>query len=333
MYLVTGGAGFIGLNLVIALQARKAQGVAVCDRLDHPAKRRVLDAHPPQALVDPDKLRPFLAARGGGITAVFHLGAISSTTETDWAKLQHNNIDTTLMLFRWCARHRVPLIYASSAATYGDGSQGFDDNNDPAALQRLTPQNLYGRSKHETDLAILGLVGAGEPAPPQWSGLKFFNVYGPHEAHKGEQRSIVAKLHEQIEATGRARLFRSDNPAYADGGQLRDFVWVGDCVEVMLWLHDQRASCGLLNVGTGKARSFADMAAATFAAMGRAPAIDFVDMPMALRGQYQYYTQANMARLRAAGYRRPFTSIEDGVRRYVRDHLARDAAPATQAGG
>ncbi len=326
MYLVTGGAGFIGLNLVIALQARKAQGVAVCDRLDHPAKRQALAANPPAATIEPEALRQFLEARGGEIEAVFHLGAISSTTETDWAKLQHNNIDTTLMLFRWCARHRVPLVYASSAATYGDGRHGFDDDNDLAALRRLEPQNLYGRSKHETDLAILAMVGAGEPAPPRWSGLKFFNVYGPHEAHKGEQRSIVAKLHEQIEATGRARLFRSHDPAYPDGGQLRDFVWVGDCVEVMLWLHDRQASCGLLNVGTGQARSFADMAAATFAAMGRAPAIDFVDMPMALRGQYQYYTQANMARLRAAGYARPFTSIEDGVRRYVCDYLAKDAS-------
>lgn len=326
MYLVTGGAGFIGLNLVIALQARKAQGVAVCDRLDHPAKRQALAAHRPEASVEPEVLRQFLEARGGEIEAVFHLGAISSTTETDWNKLQHNNIDTTLMLFRWCARHRVPLVYASSAATYGDGSHGFDDDNDMAALKRLQPQNLYGRSKHETDLAIIGMIGAGEAAPPQWSGLKFFNVYGPHETHKGEQRSIVAKLYEQIEATGRARLFRSDNPAYADGGQLRDFVWVGDCVEVMLWLHDRQASCGLLNIGTGQARSFADMAAATFAAMGRAPRIEFVDMPMALRGQYQYYTQANMARLRAAGYARPFTSIEDGVRRYVRDYLARHAS-------
>lgn len=326
MYLVTGGAGFIGLNLVIALHARKAQGVAVCDRLDHPAKQQALAAHAPQALVDPDGLGAFLAARGGDIEAVFHMGAISSTTETDWAKLQHNNIDATLMLFRWCAAQQVPLIYASSAATYGDGSGGFDDDNDLATLRRLVPQNLYGRSKHETDMAILGLIGAGEPVPPHWSGLKFFNVYGPHETHKNEQRSIVAKLYEQIRATGQARLFRSHHPAYPDGGQLRDFIWVGDCIDVMLWLHDQRAACGLLNVGTGQARSFADMAAATFAAMGRAPQIEFIDMPIALRGQYQYYTQANMARLRAAGYRRSFTSIEDGVRRYVHEHLAQDTA-------
>ncbi|MEO8557736.1 MAG: ADP-glyceromanno-heptose 6-epimerase [Rhodospirillales bacterium] len=324
MYLVTGGAGFIGLNLVIALQARKAQGVAVCDRLDHPDKSAAMAAHKPIAFIEPDALDEFLRQRGSEITAVFHLGAISSTTETNWQKLQENNIDATLKLWQWCAQAKVPLIYASSAATYGDGSQGFDDDKAIAALQRLRPLNLYASSKHDTDLAIRRMLDAGQPAPPHWAGLKFFNVYGPHEHHKGEQRSIVNKLYDEITARGRAKLFRSHNPDYQDGGQLRDFIWVGDCVDVMLWLLDGKSVSGFFNVGTGQARSFLDVAQATFAAMDRTRDIEFIDMPLSLRDKYQYYTQAEMTRLRAAGYRRAFTSLEHGVRHYVRDYLIKD---------
>ena len=321
MYLVTGGAGFIGLNLVIALQARKAQGVAVCDRLDHPDKAAAVAERKPEALFEPERLNEFLAQRGREVSAVFHMGAISSTTESSWQRLQTNNIDATLALFRWCATARVPLIYASSAATYGDGSQGFDDDNSIAALERLAPLNLYGRSKHETDLAILHMVQDGQAAPPKWAGLKFFNVYGPHERHKGEQRSIINKLYGEITATGRARLFRSHNPDYADGGQLRDFIWVGDCVEAMLWLLDHGATAGIFNIGTGTARSFLDVAQGVFAALDRPPVVDFIDMPVELRGRYQYYTQAKIERLRAAGYTKAFTTIEAGVQRYVRDYL------------
>jgi ADP-L-glycero-D-manno-heptose 6-epimerase len=321
MYLVTGGAGFIGLNLVIALRARKAQGVAVCDRLDHSDKVAAMVHHAPDAFVEPERLDDFLQRRGAEIEAVFHLGAISSTTETSWDRLQKNNVDATLALWRWCAAARVPLIYASSAATYGDGSRGFDDAGDLASLQRLAPLNLYARSKHETDMAIRRLLDDGAPAPAQWAGLKFFNVYGPHERHKGEQRSIVNKLYGEIAASGHARLFKSHNPDYADGGQLRDFIWVGDCVDVMLWLLDHRSVSGLFNVGTGQARSFLDVASAVFAALGRTPDIEFIDMPLSLRDKYQYYTQAEMARLRGAGYRRQFTALETGVQDYV-NHLA-----------
>jgi ADP-L-glycero-D-manno-heptose 6-epimerase len=326
MYLVTGGAGFIGLNLVIALQARKAQGVAVCDRLDHPAKRAAMAAHRPDLLIEPERLTAFLATHGAQLKAVFHLGAISSTTETDWARLQRSNIDATLDLWRWCAANGVPLIYASSAATYGDGSQGFDDADDLAALQRLQPLNLYAQSKHDTDLAIRRLLDDNVPAPPHWAGLKFFNVYGPHERHKGEQRSTICKFYDEIIASGRARLFKSHRPDYRDGAQLRDFIAVQDCVDVMLWLLEHPKVSGLFNVGTGTARSFLDVAHAIFAALGRAPQIEFVDMPLSLRDKYQYYTQAEMSRLRGAGYRRDFTTLEDGVRRYVRDHLAKETA-------
>ncbi len=324
MYLVTGGAGFIGLNLVIALQARQAQSIAVCDRLDHANKIAAMQQHKPSILVDPEQLENFLAERGGEIEAVFHLGAISSTTEPDWSRLQKNNIDATLMLWHWCAATRVPLIYASSASTYGDGSKGFDDADDATSLQRLDPLSLYAKSKHQTDLAIRRLLDQNAPAPPQWAGLKFFNVYGPHERHKNEQRSIVCVFYDQIIASGRPKLFRSYKAGIADGGQLRDFITVQDCVDVMLWLADSKRVSGLFNIGTGKARSFDDVAKAIFAALHRAPDIEFIDMPVSLRDKYQYYTQAEISRLRAAGYRKEFTTLEDGVARYVRDYLAKD---------
>jgi ADP-L-glycero-D-manno-heptose 6-epimerase len=249
------------------------------------------------------------------------MGAVSSTTEPDADLIVHSNFTLSRDLWDWCAAHGKRLIYASSAATYGDGSRGFDDAGDLAFLQRLAPLNLYARSKHETDMAIRRLLDDGAPAPAQWAGLKFFNVYGPHERHKGEQRSIVNKLYGEIAASGHARLFKSHNPDYADGGQLRDFIWVGDCVDVMLWLLDHRSVSGLFNVGTGQARSFLDVAAAVFAALGRTPDIEFVDMPLSLRDKYQYYTRAEMARLRGAGYRRQFTALETGVQDYV-NHLA-----------
>jgi ADP-L-glycero-D-manno-heptose 6-epimerase len=321
--LVTGGAGFIGANLVRALQATGQANIAVCDRLDHPAKQANVDGARLEAMVAPEELPDYLARHGERISAICHLGAISSTTEQSWQRLQRDNVDATLNLWEWCADRNVPLLYASSAATYGDGSAGFDDEFTLPALDRLQPLNLYGKSKHETDRDIRRRLNAGEKAPPHWAGLKFFNVYGPYETHKGEMRSIICKLHEQIVATGVARLFRSERADYADGGQLRDFIWVGDCVDIMLWLLRSKNVSGLFNVGTGAPRSFVDVATATFAAMGRQPVIEFVDMPLSLRGKYQYYTRAEMQRLRAAGYDRPFTTLETGVARYVRDHLSR----------
>lgn len=321
--LVTGGAGFIGANLVRALQAGGHANIAVCDRLDHPAKQANVDSLRLQAMIAPEELPDYLARQGDRLAAICHLGAISSTTEQSWQRLQRDNVDATLTLWEWCAERRIALLYASSAATYGDGSTGFDDEFTLAALDRLQPLNLYGKSKHETDREIRRRLNAGDKTPPHWAGLKFFNVYGPYETHKGEMRSIICKLHEQIVATGVARLFRSERSDYPDGGQLRDFIWVGDCVDIMLWLLRNKSVSGLFNVGTGEPRSFVDVATATFAAMEREPVIDFVDMPLSLRGKYQYYTRAEMQRLRAAGYDRPFTTLETGIERYVRDHLSR----------
>ena len=319
MLLVTGGAGFIGSNLVAALTTDGCE-VAVCDTIDDDSKRDNLAKHGIAELVAPAAFLPWLFDDAGGIEAVFHMGAISATTATDEEALYQTNVRLPLAIWDWCAEHGVPLIYASSAATYGDGAQGFDD--DPAKLGTLAPLNLYGRSKQEFDLEVMRRIAAGAPTPPHWAGLKFFNAYGPNEYHKGGQQSLVPQLYRQISETGRARLFKSHNPDYEDGGQKRDFIWVGDCVEVMLWLWRQPGRSGIYNCGTGTARTFKDLALAVFAAMGREPVIDYVPTPEAIRNQYQYFTEARMDRLRAAGYDRPFTALEDGVGRYVRDFLA-----------
>ena len=276
---------------------------------------------------------PALRRRGGrrykvadrkSVEVIFHMGAISATTETDVDKIVANNIALTLDLWRWCAWRGARLIYASSAATYGDGAQGFDDDGTCEALAALRPLNPYGWSKHLVDRRVARMIASGDIAPPQWAGLKFFNVYGPNEGHKGDMMSVVAKLYPKLKAGEPARLFKSHRDGYADGGQLRDFIHVGDTVDVMLWLYDNPQVSGLFNVGTGQARSFADLAHAVFAAMGRAPDVQYFDMPEHLRDKYQYFTQAKTDRLRAAGYDRPFTTLEDGVRRYVQEYLSQD---------
>lgn len=321
MNVVTGGAGFIGSNIVASLADRGVEGIVVCDILDHPEKTAVMAKHPVAEIVPPDRLIDWLADNGASVDAVFHMGATSSTTVTDMEHLLDNNFGMSLDLWRWCSRNGKRLIYASSAATYGDGADGFDDDNDPAALAHLKPLNAYGLSKQLFDITAVKLA-AGGFHPPQWAGLKFFNVYGPNEQHKGGQRSVAVQLYEQIAATGKARLFRSHNPDYTDGGQLRDFIWVGDCIEVMLWLYDTPSVSGIFNCGTGKARSFLDLAQACFAAMKRAPEIEYVDTPENIRDKYQYFTEATMKRLRQAGYDRSFTTLEDGVARYIQSYLA-----------
>ena len=326
MLLVTGGAGFIGSNLVAALCAR-GEAVIVCDRLGEGDKWRNLAHHEVEDVVPPEELPQFLRWAEGRLTGVFHMGAISATTETDGDALLANNFRLSKVFWDHCAREEIPLIYASSAATYGDGAEGFDDNPDRAYLARLRPLNGYGWSKHLFDRWVMRRLtkqGASQDraAPPQWAGLKFFNVYGPNEYHKGGQASVAWHLFGQLSRGEPAKLFQSHRPDYADGGQLRDFIWVGDCVDVMLWLRDNPNVSGLFNVGTGKARSFADLARAVFAAMERPENISYVPTPEAIRDKYQYFTEAKMARLRAAGYDKPFTELEDGVARYVRDFLA-----------
>ncbi|HYC05992.1 MAG TPA: ADP-glyceromanno-heptose 6-epimerase [Azospirillaceae bacterium] len=323
MILVTGGAGFIGSNLVAGLERRGHADVVVCDRLGKDDKWRNLAARELADIIPPERLPEFLREHAGAVETVFHLGAISATTERDVDLILENNLRLSLDLWNWCAQTGARLIYASSAATYGDGSAGFDDDSTPEGLARLRPLNAYGWSKHLFDRRVVRLTADGRRQPRQWAGLKFFNVYGPNEYHKGDMRSVVAKLYPQVMAGEPARLFASDRPDYADGGQMRDFVWVGDCVDVMLWLHDNPGVSGLYNLGTGQARSWNDLAAALFDAAGLPPKVEYLAMPDHLRGKYQYFTEARMDRLREAGYTAPFTSLEEGVRRYVRDFLSR----------
>jgi ADP-L-glycero-D-manno-heptose 6-epimerase len=251
----------------------------------------------------------------------FHLGAVSETTARDGDKVWASNVALSQKLWLWCAENNVRLVYASSAATYGDGTQGFEDDGAVAALEKLRPLNLYGWSKHAFDLWVARRIAAGGSRPPQWAGLKFFNVYGPNEYHKGPMISVVKVKHDEVLSGHAPRLFRSDRPGLADGQQARDFIWVGDVVVVLLWLLDTPAAGGLLNVGTGKARTYLDLAYAVCRAAGRPPEASFIDMPPQLRGQYQAHTQAATDRLRAAGYSGQFTPLEEGVRRYVQDYL------------
>lgn len=320
MIVVTGGAGFIGSNVVAALGER-GQEVVVVDRLRRGAKWRNLAHHDVAALVDPTELFPWLSTRASQVSALIHMGAISATTETDVDLIADTNIRLTLSLWDWCTVNRIPFIYASSAATYGDGSNGFDDDASQAALSRLRPLNPYGWSKLFVDRRVTRLVREGESTPPQWAGLRFFNVYGPNEYHKGSMRSVAHQAFERVQAGEPVRLFRSHHPDYSDGGQLRDFIHVDDCVRVILWLLDSPSVSGLFNCGTGRARSFLDLAGAVFTALGRDPRIEWVDTPSEIRDRYQYFTEARMESLRAAGYAAPFLSLEDGVTDYVRRYL------------
>jgi ADP-L-glycero-D-manno-heptose 6-epimerase len=318
MILVTGGAGFIGSILHAVLCQRDLETVVV-DRLGREGKWRNLRSHPPARLLPPDQLDAFLTTHPP-LELVYHLGAVSETTAADGDLVWATNVELSLRLWNWCAARGVRFVYASSAATYGEGAAGFEDGLE--ALPKVHPLNLYGWSKHAFDLAVARRVTRGEPRPPQWAGLKFFNVYGPNEYHKGPMISVVKVKYDEVAAGRPPRLFRSDRAGLADGQQRRDFIWVDDVVDVMLWLLATPSASGLFNLGTGEARSYLDLAHAVCDAAGAPRRVEFVDMPAPLRGQYQSFTQAPMARLRAAGYAAPFTALEDGVRRYVRENLS-----------
>lgn len=311
---------------MVAALAARGDEVVVCDRLGQGGKWRNLAPSLIAGIVAPDALEGWLAARPP-LDGVVHMGAVSDTTVRDGDLVAASNLGLSLRLWEWCAEAAVPLVYASSAATYGDGAAGFDDDASPDHLARLRPLNLYGWSKHAFDRRVADLVARGRPRPPAWAGLKFFNVYGPGEAHKGRMASVVRHKHAQVRRGEAATLFRSDAPGVADGEQRRDFVHVDDCVAAVLWRLDHPgAPSGLYNVGTGRARSFLDLTRAVYAALDRPPEIAFVPMPDDLRGRYQSFTEAPMGRLRAAGFAHPPTGLEEGVRAYVRGHLEPEAA-------
>ncbi len=321
MLLVTGGAGFIGSNVVADLNEAGYADVVVNDTLGADGKWRNLQKRQLADFVPPSDLTEWL--KGRKLDAVIHLGAISSTTATDGDQVIESNFRLSLRLLDWCTSARTPFIYASSAATYGNGDAGFGDACTLPALRRLQPMNLYGWSKHLFDLAVLDRAGKKRPLPPQWVGLKFFNVYGPNEYHKGEMMSVLCKVFDRARAGAPVRLFKSHRDGIADGDQRRDFVYVDDVTAVIRWLLGTPSVSGLFNVGTGKAQSFREMIEAMFAALGRPANIEYIDMPASIRDSYQYFTEASVENLRRAGYNAEFTPLTAAVRQYVGDYLDR----------
>ena len=321
MLLVTGGAGFIGSNVVTALNDAGRSDVAVCDLLGHNGKWRNLAKRQLADILPPAELPAWL--NGRRLDAVLHLGAISETTATDGDLVIETNFRLSMRLLDWCTVHATPFIYASSAATYGDGAQGFSDDAKLPALKTLRPMNLYGWSKHLFDMAVAERAARGERLPPQWAGLKFFNVFGPNEYHKGAMMSVLARRFDDVKAGRPVQLFKSHRDGIADGDQRRDFIYVDDAVRVVMWLLATPSVSGLFNVGTGTARSFKDLMLAAYGALGARPNIQYIDMPEQIRGSYQYFTQSEVDRLRHAGYNGGFTPLEDAVEAYVKGFLDR----------
>jgi ADP-L-glycero-D-manno-heptose 6-epimerase len=322
MLLVTGGAGFIGSNIVASLNEAGRTDIVVNDTLGTDDRWRNLAKRQIADFVQPHELAGWLDGRK--LDAVIHMGAISDTTASDGDLVMNSNFRLSLTLLDWCTKTQVPFIYASSAATYGNGEQGFSDDDRPDHLQSLRPMNLYGWSKHLFDQALIARKLRGEKLPPQWAGLKFFNVFGPNEYHKGKMASVLARIFDEAKAGQTVKLFKSHKQGIADGDQRRDFIYVDDVVAVVRWLLETPRASGLFNVGTGEARSFREMIEAMFAALKRSPKIEYIDMPESIRGQYQYFTQSEVGRLRAAGYNAGFTPLEDAANRYVTQYLDRE---------
>lgn len=318
MIIVTGGAGFIGSAIVAALNKRGITDILVVDEAGRDKYKNLANL----SFTDYAEKNDFLEIIGNkkigfSIKAVFHMGACSDTTETDAEYLKNNNYLYTKKLARWAVKTSIRFIYASSAATYGDGSAGFSD--DETKIEKLEPLNLYGRSKQQFDL-----WAKAEGLWEKIVGLKYFNVFGPNEYHKGNMRSFVLKAFEQINASGRVRLFKSHKPEYKDGEQLRDFLYIKDAVDMTLFFLDNPRIGGLFNIGTGNARNWNDLATAVFVAMGKPVNIEYIDMPDSIRNQYQYFTQADITKLRNAGYEKQTTPLEEAIEDYVQNYLQKD---------
>lgn len=322
--LVTGGAGFIGSNIAGDIADRGEYRAVVSDIFGKTEKWRNLSKHQIFEIISPEDTFYWLESNKDNVKAVVHMGAISSTVERDVDLFLENNFGFSRQLWNWCADNGKAMIYASSAATYGNGEAGFDDEASEEFLSKLNPLNAYGWSKQLFDQFVASSVRRGDKVPPQWVGLKFFNVYGPNEYHKHSQMSVIAQIYPHARENRPVKLFRSYNPDYKDGGQKRDFIYIKDCVKVIHWFIQNPSVSGLFNLGTGEARTFEELARALFAAMGREPAISYIDMPEEIKSKYQYFTEAKMQKLRDCGYKEPFTSLEDGVKDYVQNYLMKE---------
>ena len=315
MIVVTGAAGFIGSVLVGRLNAAGFENLILVDDFSKQENEKNLQGKKYAKQIHRDDFFQWFDEHPKDVEMVLHIGARTDTTEFDKNVFDILNLNYSKQIWLRCAEHQIPLIYASSAATYGMGELGYDDNHD--IVEQLKPLNPYGESKNDFDKWTL----KQEKQPPFWAGLKFFNVYGPNEYHKGRMASVIIHAFKQINESGKVRLFRSHNPDYKDGEQLRDFVYVKDVAEVILFLMQNKPAAGLYNLGTGKARTFVDLAKATFAALNLEPAIEFIDTPEDIRDKYQYFTEANMSKLMATGYNNPFHTLEEGIGDYVQQYL------------
>ncbi len=315
MIIITGATGFIGSYLVSYFNQLGYQDIIVVDEFTRPDKLKNLEHKHINRLLDREELFPWLAQNGAMVSAIIHMGARTDTAEKDRAIFEHLNLSYSKKIWAFCTLADVPLIYASSAATYGLGEFGYGDSH--RIVSFLKPLNPYGDSKQDFDKWVL----AQKETPPFWAGLKFFNVYGPNEYHKGRMASVIFHTVNQIKATGGMKLFRSHNPKFKDGEQARDFVYVRDVAEMIGFLFREKPKSGLYNIGTGQARTFNDLVRATFKAMNLEPQISFIDTPEDIRDTYQYFTEAKMAKIQEAGYNEPFTSLEDGVQDYVQNYL------------
>lgn len=324
MIIVTGGTGFIGSNILKGLEDKGYKNLVSVDWLGADDKWKNISKRNLSHIVFPEDLDVFLKEHVDEIETVIHMGAISCTTETDVDLIVKTNIHLTSSLWKFCSNNDKRFIYASSAATYGSGENGFNDSDSAEYLNSLRPLNAYGWSKALFDRMVAENIRKKDKLPRQHVGLKFFNVYGPNEYHKGSQKSVVAHIFPDALNNRPVKLFKSYNPSFADGEQLRDFVWVGDIVKVVLWFLENKNVNGLFNVGSGKPRSFNDLANATFSALGKYPLISYIDMPESLQKKYQYFTQADITKLRSVGFIEPMTSLEDGIKKYVLDFLIKE---------
>ena len=323
--IVTGAAGFIGSCMVQFLNEKGYENLVLVDDFGVEEKRKNWEGKRYKAIVERYNLFDWLTANQPKVQCVIHLGARTDTTEFDYAIHQELNVDYSTSLWHYCTQNQVPLIYASSAATYGSGELGYNDDHD--VVEKLQPLNPYGISKNEFDKWALKQT----THPPLWAGLKFFNVYGPNEAHKKRMASVIFHSFAQVKEQGFVKLFKSHKPGFADGRQLRDFIYVKDVVDVIFWIFQiftqvnpaGSFNSGLYNLGTGKARSFEDLVKATYAGLDKEPFIKFIDMPEDIRDKYQYFTEANMQKLQNAGYQKEFYSLEEGVEDYVRNYLSK----------
>lgn len=318
MIVVTGAAGFIGSCLVSKLNKENFNYIVAVDKFDNPDKNKNLEGKNILHKVDRDEFAAWLDTNQAEVEFIFHLGARTDTAEFDRDLLDRLNTSYSKMIWEKCTNYQIPLVYASSAATYGLGEHGYDDNE--GVIFDLVPLNPYGDSKNEFDKWAV----RQEKEPFFWAGLKFFNVYGPNEYHKGRMASVIFHAFNQIKKTGGMKLFRSHNPDFKDGEQMRDFIFVEDVVNICYWLMHHRKNSGLYNVGSGKARTFLDLVKATFKSMGQPENISFIDTPEDIRDKYQYFTEANMDKLQSIGYDQPFHTLEEGVEEYVGSYLLKE---------